>query len=94
MSINKLKYTGDYVLKARFEPVIFKYFQILHVVRLLHVPLFCDWCFFVSMVAKIKLCVLKSRSAMFHCTMYTVKDRDIAQFTNFDLLSDTFSMGQ
>ena len=23
----------------------------------------------------------------------TVKDRDIAQFTNFDLLSDTFNMG-
>ena len=27
-------------------------------------------------------------------SLYTVKDRDIAQYTNFDLLSDIFNMGQ
>ena len=56
-TINKLKYTGDYVLKAMFEPMIFKYFQILrHVVGPL--PLLFRGCFFfLSLVAKIKLCV-------------------------------------
>ena len=78
LSINKLKCTGDYVLKAWFEPMIFN-------ITTIHVPATITLRLVVSLVGKIKLCV--------NVFLNTVKDRDIAQFTNFDLLSDTFNMG-
>ena len=78
LSINKLKCTGDYVLKAWFEPMIFN-------ITTSHVPATITLRLVVSLVGKIKLCV--------NVFLNTVKDRDIAQFTNFDLLSDTFNMG-